>query len=133
MTNYLDLEDFLSAARRIIPNLAVLDYGLLESALARPRASVFGEDAYPTIFEKAAALLESLARNHALTDGNKRSAWMATRVFLGLNAVQITSPDPDTAENLVLATATGQLNISEIASQLAKLADQLAQGPSPHR
>lgn len=121
MTEFLELEDFLTAARRILPGVTVLDYGLLESALARPQASVFGEDAYPTIFEKAAALLESLARNHALADGNKRCAWMGTRVFLGLNGVGITQPNPDIVESLVIAVAAGQLKVSEIASELAKL------------
>lgn len=121
MTDFLKLEDFLAAARRIVPGVTVLDYGLLESALARPQASVFGQDAYPTIFEKAAALLESLARNHALTDGNKRCAWMGTRIFLGLNGVNITRPDPDIVEALVLAVATGQLGVNRTASELAKL------------
>ncbi len=121
MTVFLALEDFLVAARRIVPEVTVADYGLLESALARPRASVFGQDAYPTGYEKAAALLESLARNHALVDGNKRCAWMATRLFLGLNGVNISHPDPDTVEALVLAVATGRLGVHEIATELAKL------------
>ncbi|HEX3732932.1 MAG TPA: type II toxin-antitoxin system death-on-curing family toxin [Mycobacteriales bacterium] len=120
MTDFLDLEDFLMATRRVVPNLTVLDYGLLKSALARPQVTVFGEDAYLTVFEKAAALLESLARNRALADGNKRCAWMATVLFLGLNGVAIPS-NPDNDEALVLAVATGQLNMSEIASELAKL------------
>ena len=51
------------------------DYGLIDSALARPRASVFGQGAYPDLHLKVAALLHSLARNHALVDGNKRLAW----------------------------------------------------------
>ncbi|MGI8647952.1 MAG: type II toxin-antitoxin system death-on-curing family toxin [Acidimicrobiales bacterium] len=121
MTTFLELEDFLAAARRILPGVTVLDYGLLESALARPQASVFGEDAYPTIFEKAAALLESLARNHALADGNKRCAWMGTVLFLGLNGVAVPS-NPDNDESLVIAVAAGQPKVSEIASELAKLA-----------
>jgi death-on-curing protein len=120
MTDFLKLEDFLAAAQRIVPGVAVADYGLLESALARPQASVFGSDAYPTIFEKAAALLESLARNHPLVDGNKRCAWMSTVLFLGLNGVTVPS-NPDIDEALVLAVATGRLNVSEIASELAKL------------
>lgn len=121
MTTFLELEDFLAAARRILPGVTVLDYGLLESALARPQASVFGEDAYPTIFEKAAALLESLARNQALADGNKRCAWMGTVLFLGLNGIAVPS-NPDNDESLVIAVAAGQLKVSEIASELAKLA-----------
>ncbi len=121
MTYFLDLEDFLVAARRIVPDVTVVDYGLLESALARPRTCVFGEDAYPSIFEKAAALLESLARNRALFDGNKRCAWMATVLFLGLNGVAVPS-NPDNDEALVLSVATGTLAIGNIASELAKIA-----------
>lgn len=121
MTDFLGLEDFLIAARRIVPGVTVLDYGLLESALTRPRASVFGEDAYLSIFEKAAALLESLARNHALADGNKRCAWMATILFLGLNGTTIPAR-PESDEIFVIAVATGKLAVSEIASELVQLA-----------
>ena len=72
MTEFLDLDDVLEIARQAVEgDVAVGDYGLLESALARPRASVFGQDAYPDLHLKAAALLHSLARNHALVDGNK--------------------------------------------------------------
>src|SRR5215211_9357625 len=86
MIEYLDLEDLLEVARRAVgEDVAVRDYGLLESALARPRASVFGQDAYPDVHFKAAALLQSLARNHALIDGNKRLAWTACRTFLAIN------------------------------------------------
>lgn len=87
MTEYLDLEDLLVIARRTIgDDTMVRDYGLLQSALARPRASVFGEDAYPDLFVKAAALMHLLARNQALVDGNKRLAWTACRTFLAVNA-----------------------------------------------
>ena len=63
----------------------VRDVGLLESAAARPRTSLWGGDAYPTLGSKAAALLDSLVNNHALVDGNKRLGWLATVVFLDLN------------------------------------------------
>jgi len=76
---YLELDDLLAAASAYLGHPPqVRDYGLLESALARPRASVFGQDAYPTIHEKAAALLDSLVNNHALIDGNKRHGWVGT-------------------------------------------------------
>jgi len=82
MTEYLDLDDLLEIARAAVgEDVVVRDYGLLESALARPRASVFGHDAYQDLHVKAAALLHSLARNHALVDGNKRLAWTACRRF----------------------------------------------------
>ena len=67
---YLDLEDLLHIARRILPSVELRDVGLLESAAARPQSSAFGEDAYPSLHSKAAALLHSIARNHALVDGN---------------------------------------------------------------
>jgi death-on-curing protein len=80
---------------------------LLESALARPQASAFGEDAYPQLHEKAAALLHSVARNHALTDGNKRLALGATIAFLGINGVRLTSSN-DQAYDLVIDIAAGR-------------------------
>jgi death-on-curing protein len=63
----------------------VRDVGLLAAAAAHPRVTVFGDDAYPTFEDKAAALLHSLVRNHALIEGNKRLAWSATRIFCLLN------------------------------------------------
>lgn len=81
---YLNLEELLYVAERAIGSEPeVRDRGLLESALARPKATVFGEDAYSSVHEKAAALVHSLARNHALVDGNKRLSLGATIVFYG--------------------------------------------------
>ena len=77
--------------------------------------SAFGDDAYPTFAEKAAALMHSLARNHALVDGNKRLAWAATRVFCLLNGRDLVF-DVDEAEALVQAVARGELEASEIAA-----------------
>lgn len=85
MTRYLSLEDLLFVASQACGEVIVRDYGLLESALARLAATVFGSDAYPTLHTKAAALLHSLTCNHALVDGNKRLAWAACAVFLGLD------------------------------------------------
>jgi death-on-curing protein len=94
------------------------DVGLLEAALARPRASVFGEDAYPTLDEKAAALLQSLVGNHALIDGNKRIAFACTAVFLGVNGMPLTL-DEDAAFDLVMEIATGDLlDVPDIARRL---------------
>ena len=83
--DYLTLDDVLEVADGIIDGVVVRDMGLLASAVARPQTTVFGEDAYPTLSDKAAALMHSLARNHALVDGNKRLAWAAARVFCLLN------------------------------------------------
>jgi death-on-curing protein len=98
--------------------VAVRDVGLLAAAAARPRAGVLGHEAYPTFAEKAAALMHSLARNHALVDGNKRLAWAATRVFCLLNERDLTYP-VDEAETLVVAVATGDLDVPTLAESLA--------------
>ena len=119
MTDYLDLEDLLEIAREaVVRDVVVRDYGLLESALARPRASVFGQDAYPDLHLKAAALLHSLARNHALVDGNKRLAWTACRTFLAINAQWISAPE-DERFDFVIRVATGAVHDpDEIAERL---------------
>jgi len=119
MTEYLDLEDLLDVARRAVgEDVAVRDYGLLESALARPRASVFGQDAYPDVHLKAAALFESSARNHALVDGNKRLAWAACRTFLAINGQWIKASEDQRFE-LVIQVATGDPHsVDEIAAAL---------------
>jgi death on curing protein len=120
VTIYLDLDDVLAAAAAAIApaELLVRDVGLLESALARPQASAFGEDAYPELHTKAAALLESLARNHALIDGNKRLAWVATRLFLVLNGADVRVPTPELGDEFVRAVAQGHVDLAEIADQL---------------
>ncbi len=87
--DYLDIHDVLQICERIIPNLVIRDQGLLQSAIERPRTTVFGEEAYKTFPEKAAALMHSLASNHPLVDGNKRLAWSATRTFCLLNGYDI--------------------------------------------
>jgi death on curing protein len=119
MTEYLDLDDLLLIARAAIgEDVAVRDYGLLESSLARPRASVFGQDAYSDLHLKAAALLHSVARNHALVDGNKRLAWTACRTFLAINGQSISAPEDDRFD-FVIAVATGSIDhLDDIAEQL---------------
>jgi death on curing protein len=119
VTDYLDLEDLLDIARAAVGgDPEVRDYGLLESALARPRASVFGQDAYADLHLKAAALLHSLARNHALVDGNKRLAWTACRTFLAINGQWISAPEDDRFE-FVIQVATGALaDLDKIAGRL---------------
>ncbi|WP_301148357.1 type II toxin-antitoxin system death-on-curing family toxin [Mycobacterium simiae] len=119
MTEFLDLEDLLDIAREAVGNNVVVgDYGLLESALARPRASVFGQDAYRDLHLKAAALLQSLARNHALVDGNKRLAWTACRTFLAINAHWVSAPE-DERFDFVIGVATSAITgLDEIAERL---------------
>lgn len=116
---FLDLDELLYVAVRTLgAEPEVRDLGLLESALARPRASAFGADAYPTIHEKAAALLHSVARNHALVDGNKRLALAAVIAFYGVNERRLTLTN-DEAYDLVIDVASGKLDdVPTIASVL---------------
>lgn len=106
---YLTLPELLHIADRVLDgDVAVRDMGLLSSALARPQTTIFGEDAYPTIEDKAAALLHSITKNHALVDGNKRLALASTIGFLGLNGLRLTLSN-DEAYDLVIAVAAGEL------------------------
>jgi death on curing protein len=117
--DYLSLEDLLEIADGVVGEVTVRDLGLLASAAARPQASAFGDAAYPTFAEKAAALMHSLGRNHALVDGNKRLAWAATRVFCLLNGRDLAFT-VDEAERLVVAVATGVLDVPELAERLGE-------------
>ena len=105
MTRYLSLEDVLYLAARI-GEPTPRDVGLVDSAVARPKSSAFRQDAYPDLDAKAAALLHSLARNHAFIDGNKRVAWLAAGAFYWTNGYELDAPD-DPAYDLVIAVATG--------------------------
>jgi death-on-curing protein len=100
---------------------AVRDYGLLDAAANRPRASAFGHDAYPSLHLKAAALLQSILMNRALVDGNKRLAWLATFVFYDLNGHDLDAPTDD-AFRFMIAVITDHAEVEEIAAQLEKWA-----------
>ena len=116
--DHLRLEDLLEIAEGVIDEVVVRDLGLLASAAARPQASAFGADAYPEFATKAAALMHSLARNHALVDGNKRLAWAASRVFCLLNGRDLHFTVDD-AEALVVAVAAGELDVPALSARLA--------------
>jgi death-on-curing protein len=116
--DYLTEADLLEIAAAILPAVRIRDAGLLASAAARPRTSVGGADAYPTLALKAAALLHSVARNHALVNGNKRLAWAAARAFCLLNDADITV-GIDEAEEIVVGAAEGTLHVTEIAARLS--------------
>jgi death-on-curing protein len=120
VTRHLTLDLLLRVAERACGTpVQVRDYGLLGSALARPAATVFGADAYPTVHGKAAALLHSLANDHALVDGNKRLAWAATAVLLWINGHDLDAPE-DGAFDLVIAVADGSwADVEKIAERLA--------------
>lgn len=113
-TRFLTLEDVLTIARALGAG-PVRDIGLIESAAARPQSTIFGADAYPTTPLKAAALLHSLVRNHALVDGNKPTGWLSFTVFLALNGVAV-NMDHDAAYYLVLDVAQDKLSLAEIVA-----------------
>jgi len=115
--HHLALEDVLYLARRI-GEPRPRDVGLVASAVLRPQTTLFGEDAYPDLHTKAAAILHSLARNHAFIDGNKRVAWLSAGAFYWINGRQLEAPD-DPAYDLVIAVATGDLDVPAIAATLA--------------
>lgn len=115
--DYLSVEDLLEIAAGVIDHVVVRDAGLLAAAAGRPQVTVFGDDAYSTFEEKAAALLHSLVRNHALVDGNKRLAWSAARVFCLLNGRELTYT-VDEAEDLMLSAASGEVAVPQIAAWL---------------
>ena len=113
---FLDLEDLLGLVSAL-GACPVRDLGLLDSACHRPRAGLYGQQAYPTLAGKASALMHSLAGNHALVDGNKRLALLATAVFLRINAYRLDMTD-DEAFDLTLSVAAGQLDATEIEKRL---------------
>lgn len=116
---FLDLEDLLHIAERALGAPAEMrDAGLLESAAMRPRATVFGEDAYPDLEGKAAALLQSIVGNHALVDGNKRLGLAALIAFLGVNGKRLTLSNHE-AYDLVMAVASGDLrDLDELTERI---------------
>ncbi len=120
---FLDLEDLIELTRRLMGDPPPIgDYGLLDSSAARPRTTVFGEDAYPDLFTKAAALLHSIVKNHALIDGNKRLGWLATAVFLEINGIAVTQAVNDDVYDFVINIAANNPTLTEIADGLRRLA-----------
>lgn len=130
---YLDRDDILTIAGDAFGSVPVVrEYGLLDAAIARPKATVFGVDAYPELFEKAAALLHSLARNHALVDGNKRTAWAAASVFLAVNGFPIDDRiDDERAEKFMNDAAMGVIELDEIARELTRYHHSSPLDPDP--
>ena len=120
---FLDLDDLLELARRLLGDPPpVRDVGLLASAVARPQTTVGGEDAYPRVWEKAGALLQSIVGNHALVDGNKRLGWLATAVFLEINGASVSRAGNDDVYELVMEVASSRLDLGQITARLEALA-----------
>ena len=121
---YLDLDDLIYLAGQLLGDPPpVRDVGLLGAAAARPQTTVMGKDAYPEIWEKAAALLQSIVKNHPLVDGNKRLGWLATAVFLEINGVPVTTIPNDDVYNFVVDVAAGKHEVSELAAELQRLTE----------
>ena len=115
---FLTTQDVLGIAERVIPGCAVRDVGLIEAAIARPQASVEGQWAYADAVHMAAALVESLACNHAFVDGNKRLGLACLIVFLRMNGHRLTMTN-DQAYDLIYAVASGTLrSVDDIAQAL---------------
>jgi death-on-curing protein len=123
---YLTVEEVLEVNAEVMGGRHVLrDRGLLESAVARPQASAFGADAYPDLVTKAAALLHSLVLNHPFVDGNKRTAVLATLVFLDLNGYAIRWQQHE-ALDFMLRLAQHQVEMDDV---IAFLRDKMHRGP----
>ena len=121
-TEYLDLEDLIELAERLFGSPPpIRDVGLLGSAVARPQTTAFGADAYPDIWTKAAALLVSIVKNHALVDGNKRLGWLATAVFLDINGIDLSVVNNDAVYDLVMEVAAGNHTVAQVAELLSRL------------
>lgn len=116
--DYVTLDDLLMYAE-VLGEPAVRDMGLLDSAVHRSQATVFSQDAYPDLPTKAAALLCSIARNHAPIGGNTPLAWMAAKAFLIANDLTPVPPSVDAAYDLVIAAATGEWEAAEVSERLA--------------
>ena len=119
---FLDLDDLVDLARTLLGDPApIRDIGLLGSAAARPQTTAFGEDAYPDLITKAAALLQSIVNNHALVDGNERLGWLATAVFLELNGFKASRAPNDDVYELVAWVAASNPDLDEITTRLRQV------------
>ena len=112
MTRYVEFP----LALRLISYLGfhVRDMGLLHGCLARPQTTVYGQEAYPSLALKGAALLHSIVTTHPMVDGNKRTGWTLLITFLQINQREIVAPADD-ALAFVLGVATGQIDLNDIA------------------
>jgi len=121
---YLTVDDVVRINEGLLGPDRLADFGLLESAVNRPQASAGGQDAYADLHNKAAALLHSLARNHAFLDGNKRTALVAVTAFYAMNRWELDLEQGD-AVDLLTEAAEGLLDVSDIAAVLKDAARQM--------
>ncbi len=119
---YLDLDDLIDLARVLLGDPPpIRDVGLLGSAAARPQTTAFGDDAYPDVLTKAAALLQSIVNNHPLVDGNKRLGWLAAAVFLELNGIKASLAANDDVYEFVMWIASSNPDLDGITSRLRSI------------
>lgn len=95
-------------------HIGVKSKGLLESAVLRPQSSTFGKDAYTTLYEKAAALFESLGQNHPFQNANKRTAFTALVIFLRYNRYRFIM-DNKKAEDFTVDMVNHKFTFQEIS------------------
>jgi death on curing protein len=125
---YLDLDDMVLLATGLLGDPPpIRDLGLLGAAAARPGASAFGADAYPDVWTKAAALLQSIVKNHPLIDGNQRLGWLACAVFLDLNDTDPTVASNDDVVGLVVDLAASSIDVPELATGLRTIIENGAE------
>ncbi|GAA3946119.1 type II toxin-antitoxin system death-on-curing family toxin [Actinoplanes auranticolor] len=119
---YLDVEDLVDIAAAVLApqDVVIRDLGLLSMSAHRPQTRAFGHEPYPTVADKAAALLVALCMNHPLQDGNKRIALAAAWVFCGLHTGGQPEMTNDDAFNLVMGVAEGRLDVPEVSAALWK-------------
>lgn len=123
MTTFLTKEEVVAAHYYMMRQMedtdqaGITDLALLESAVHRPSQSLFGEDAYPSLFDKGAALLESLVKNHCFHNGNKRTAYLAVKSFLTLNGYHL-KMERLFAVEFIVDIANGKCSFEQIVSIL---------------
>lgn len=127
---YLTVEDVAQINADLTGAALLRDAGLLASAVGRPAQTAFGEDAYPDLYTKVAALFESLACNHAFTDGNKRTAVVAAIVMLNWNGFDFIASDSDVVE-IALDVAEHQMDLPKLADFFQQYSVPLDYGEEP--
>ena len=127
-TYYLSITQVLAIhdqmIRRFGGSLGIRDLGLIESAIARPKATFDGVDLYHTLFDKAAALLQSLLKNHPFIDENKRTALSSAGIFLALNGYKLINKNKQEV-TFTLDVAIDKLTLKEISAWLKKYSTKI--------
>jgi death on curing protein len=127
---YLELPELVYIAERTLGEPQVRDLGQLEAALARPRARLAGEDVYPTLEDKAAAFVQSLARNKALDGGNQKLALAALTVFLGANGRRLAMTNGDAYTFIAGISSERLADVADIANELREETVDRGRGPA---